>query len=251
MDSPSRSSGNTDIATLWRCCSLIPTPSPMFYIRLSARGERSSEVVKHECPPDPRYSHLAKVFGRFRCGSITLGAGRTCSATLLVREVLTCLRSSIHKLMALEVLDALRGVVHASRVFDPSRTCTGSCGVCCHQCGRLRQVCDQLADSYTDSRPRAFDESGDHRIGAHNALSTVDELREAATLLDVAEGRLCRRRCPPLTGPRGRSSPLRPVGCGSATLSDGHTPKSAPLVEASKRTGSLVHPTRLNHQRRD
>jgi hypothetical protein len=51
-------------------------------------------------------------------------------------------------------------------------------------------VCDQLADSYTDSRPRAFDESGDHRIGAHNALSTVDELREAATLLDVAEGRL-------------------------------------------------------------
>lgn len=51
-------------------------------------------------------------------------------------------------------------------------------------------MCDQLAGSYTDSRPRAFDESGDHRIGAHNALSTVDELREAATLLDVAESGL-------------------------------------------------------------
>lgn len=91
---------------------------------------------------------------------------------------------------AAEASEALRGLAHASRVFDnPADTYTVF-GDMVAGMRSLRQVLDQLATTHLAHRARAFDDNGDHTAGADSALTVADELHQAGTLLDQAYDRL-------------------------------------------------------------
>lgn len=91
---------------------------------------------------------------------------------------------------ALEALDALRGLVHASRAFDHPQDMFGVLGDLLSSVRSLRQVFGQLADGHTENRPRAFDRAGDHDAGSRDALTAAGELGEAGVLLDRVEDHL-------------------------------------------------------------
>src|SRR5699024_4043396 len=91
---------------------------------------------------------------------------------------------------AAEASEALRGLAHASRVFDdPADTYTVFGDMVAGMCS-LRQVLDQLATTHLSHRARAFDDNGNHTAGAQDALAAADELHQAGTLLDEAYDRL-------------------------------------------------------------
>lgn len=91
---------------------------------------------------------------------------------------------------AAEASEAMRGLAHASRVFDdPADTYTvfGDLTVTMRS---LRQVLDQLAATHLAHRDRAYHDDGDHLAGARSALAAADELHQAGTLLDQAHDHL-------------------------------------------------------------
>lgn len=107
---------------------------------------------------------------------------------------------------AVEALDALRGLVHASRVFDHPQDMYGVLSDLLSTVRSLRQVFGQLADGHTENRPRAFDRAGGHDAGSRDALTAACELREAGALLDRVEDHLAAA----LTSARGISSHATP-----------------------------------------
>ena len=91
---------------------------------------------------------------------------------------------------AAEASEALRGLAHASRVFDDPADTYTVFGDLVAGVRSLRQVLDQLATTHLNARDRAFDDDGDPVAGAASALAAADELHEAGTLLDQAYDRL-------------------------------------------------------------
>ncbi|WP_201791455.1 hypothetical protein [Aeromicrobium sp. PE09-221] len=91
---------------------------------------------------------------------------------------------------AAEASEALRGLAHASRVFEDPADTYRVFGDLVAGVRSLRQVLDQLATTHLDARDRAFDDDGSAAAGAASALAAADELHQAGTLLDQAYGRL-------------------------------------------------------------
>ncbi|MBL5973243.1 MAG: hypothetical protein D3X82_05590 [Candidatus Leucobacter sulfamidivorax] len=91
---------------------------------------------------------------------------------------------------AAEASEALRGLAHATRVFeDPADTCA-VLGDLLAGVRSLRQVLDQLATADVTNRVRAYDDAGDKSSGATSALAATAELRQAAALLDGVHDRV-------------------------------------------------------------
>ncbi|GAB3062534.1 MULTISPECIES: hypothetical protein [Micrococcales] len=91
---------------------------------------------------------------------------------------------------AAEASEALRGLAHASRVFDDPADTYRVFGDLVAGVRSLLQVLDQLASTHLGARDRAFDDDGDPTAGAASALAAADELHQAGTLLDQAYDRL-------------------------------------------------------------
>ncbi|WP_087014635.1 hypothetical protein [Leucobacter sp. 7(1)] len=91
---------------------------------------------------------------------------------------------------AAEASEALRGLAHATRVFeDPAETYT-VLGDLLAGVRSLRQVLDQLATAHVTNRVRAYDDAGDQNSGATSALAATAELQQAAALLDGVHDRV-------------------------------------------------------------
>ncbi|MGO3153465.1 MAG: hypothetical protein ACTIJJ_12735 [Galactobacter sp.] len=91
---------------------------------------------------------------------------------------------------AAEASEALRGLAHASRVFDEPADTYQVFGELASGLRSLRQVLDQLASAHLAHQERAHDDDGNHAAGIADALAAADELHMAGTLLDQAEDRL-------------------------------------------------------------
>lgn len=91
---------------------------------------------------------------------------------------------------AAEASEALRGLAHASRVFDDPADTYAVFGDVVAGLRSLRQVLDQLANTHLSHQGRAFDDNGNPTAGAAGALAAADELHQAGTLLDDAYDRL-------------------------------------------------------------
>lgn len=91
---------------------------------------------------------------------------------------------------AAEASEAMRGLAHASRVFDDPADIYTVFGDLTAVVRSLRQVFDQLANTHISHRDRAFDDGGDHFGGDRSTLAAVEELRQAGTLLDQAHDHL-------------------------------------------------------------
>ncbi|SMX93836.1 hypothetical protein [Brevibacterium casei] len=91
---------------------------------------------------------------------------------------------------AAEASEALRGLAHASRVFDDPADTYTVFGDLTAGLRSLRQVLDQLANAHLAHRERAFDDDGNPVAGAAEALAAADGLHQAGTLLDQAHDRL-------------------------------------------------------------
>jgi len=91
---------------------------------------------------------------------------------------------------AAEASEAMRGLAHASRVFDDPADTYTVFGDLVAGVRSLRQVLDQLASTHLDARDRAFDDDGSAAAGAASALAAADELHQAGTLLEQAHDRL-------------------------------------------------------------
>lgn len=91
---------------------------------------------------------------------------------------------------AAETSEALRGLAHASRVFDDPADTYPVVADLLAGLRSLRQVLDQLATTHLTHQARANDDDGDHHAGAASALAAADELHQAATFLDDAGSRL-------------------------------------------------------------
>ena len=85
---------------------------------------------------------------------------------------------------AAEASEAIRGLAHATRVFeDPADTYT-VLGDLLAGVRSLRQVLDQLATVHAGNHVRAYDDAGNQGAGARHALTAAARLRQAAVLLD-------------------------------------------------------------------
>ena len=91
---------------------------------------------------------------------------------------------------AAEASEALRGLAHASRVFDDPADTYTVFGDLVAGVRSMHQVLDQLASTHLNARDRAFDDDGNLAAGAASALAAADELHQAGTLLDQAYDRL-------------------------------------------------------------
>lgn len=91
---------------------------------------------------------------------------------------------------AAEASEALRGLAHASRVFEQPAQMYDVIGNLLAGARSLRQVLDQLATTHAAGQSRAFNDDGDPAAGARDALAAADELHQAATLIDAAHDRL-------------------------------------------------------------
>lgn len=91
---------------------------------------------------------------------------------------------------ATEASEALRGLAHASRVFDRPADMYGVIGDLASAMRSLHQVLGQLATAYETKTAFASTDSGDHEVGGRDALTAADELRHAARLLDASYDRL-------------------------------------------------------------
>ena len=91
---------------------------------------------------------------------------------------------------AAEASEALRGLAHASRVFDDPADTYQVFGDLVAGVRSLRQVLDQLANTHLTHRDRAHDDDGNHVAGSQNALAAADELHQAGILLDQVHDRL-------------------------------------------------------------
>lgn len=91
---------------------------------------------------------------------------------------------------AAEASEAMRGLAHASRVFDDPADTYTVFGDLTATMRSLRQVLDQLAATHLAHRDRAHHDDGDHLAGDRSALGAADELHQAGTLLDQAHDHL-------------------------------------------------------------
>lgn len=91
---------------------------------------------------------------------------------------------------AAEASAALRGLAHATRVFENPADTYSVLGDLLAGVRSLRQVLDQLTTAHTSNRLRAHDDAGNQPAGATFALSAAGELHHAATLLDGVHDRL-------------------------------------------------------------
>ena len=91
---------------------------------------------------------------------------------------------------AAEASEAMRGLAHASRVFDDPADTYTVFGDLTATMRSLRQVLDQLAATHLAHRDRAHHDDGDHLAGDRSALAAADELHRAGTLLDQAHDHL-------------------------------------------------------------
>ncbi|PRY63297.1 hypothetical protein BCF74_102130 [Knoellia remsis] len=91
---------------------------------------------------------------------------------------------------AAEASEAMRGLAHASRVFDQPADTYQVFGDLTATMRSLRQVLDQLASAHLAQRDRAHHDDGDHLAGDPSALAAADELHQAGTLLDQAHDHL-------------------------------------------------------------
>ncbi len=91
---------------------------------------------------------------------------------------------------ATEASEALRGLAHATRVFENPADTYAVLGDLLAGVRSLRQVLDQLATAHVTHRVRAHDDSGDQAAGATSALATTAELQQAAALVDAVHDRV-------------------------------------------------------------
>ncbi|MFX4273296.1 hypothetical protein ACQBAR_00705 [Propionibacteriaceae bacterium Y1685] len=91
---------------------------------------------------------------------------------------------------AAEASEAMRGLAHASRVFDDPADTYTVFGNLTATMRSLRQVLDQLAATHLAHRNRAHHDDGDQLAGDRSALAAADELHQAGTLLDQAHDHL-------------------------------------------------------------
>ena len=74
---------------------------------------------------------------------------------------------------AAEASEALRGLAHASRVFEDPADTYAVLGDLLAGVRSLRQVLDQLATAHLKHRVRAHDDAGDQTAGATDALAVA------------------------------------------------------------------------------
>ncbi|MDN5759786.1 MAG: hypothetical protein L0H59_14885 [Tomitella sp.] len=91
---------------------------------------------------------------------------------------------------AAEASEALRGLAHASRVFDDPSDTYQVFGDLVAGVRSLRQVLDQLANTHLIHRDRAHDDDGNPVAGSQSALAAAEELHQAGILLDQVHDRL-------------------------------------------------------------
>ena len=91
---------------------------------------------------------------------------------------------------AAEASEALRGLAHASRVFEDPADTYAVLGDLLAGVRSLRQALDQLATAHVTNRVRAHDDAGDQTAGATYALAATAELQQAAALLDGVHERV-------------------------------------------------------------
>ncbi|QBE48480.1 hypothetical protein [Leucobacter triazinivorans] len=85
---------------------------------------------------------------------------------------------------AAEASEALRGLAHATRVFEDPADTYAVLGDLLSGVRSLRQVLDQLATVHVSNQVRAYDDAGNQGAGASHALTAAADLRQAAALLD-------------------------------------------------------------------
>ncbi|WP_067243036.1 hypothetical protein [Microbacterium resistens] len=85
---------------------------------------------------------------------------------------------------AAEASEALRGLAHATRVFEDPADTYAVLGDLLAGVRSLRQVLDQLATAHASNQVRACDDDGNQAAGASHALTAAADLRHAAVLLD-------------------------------------------------------------------
>lgn len=85
---------------------------------------------------------------------------------------------------AAEASEALRGLAHATRVFEDPADTYAVLGDLLAGVRSLRQVLDQLATVHVSNQVRAYDDDGNQGVGASHALAAAADLRQAAALLD-------------------------------------------------------------------
>ena len=91
---------------------------------------------------------------------------------------------------AAEASEALRGLAHATRVFEDPADTYPVLGDLLAGVRSLRQVLDQLATAHVTNRVRAYDDAGDQSSGATYALAATAKLQQAAALLDGVHDRV-------------------------------------------------------------
>ncbi|HMN41479.1 MAG TPA: hypothetical protein PKE29_11590 [Phycisphaerales bacterium] len=91
---------------------------------------------------------------------------------------------------AAEASEALRGLAHATRVFDDPADTYAVLGDLLAGVRSLRQVLDQLATVHVSNQVRAYDDAGNQGAGASHALAAAADLRQAAVLLDGVHDQL-------------------------------------------------------------
>ena len=91
---------------------------------------------------------------------------------------------------AAEASEALRGLAHATRVFEDPADTYAVLGDLLAGVRSLRLVLDQLATTHLTNRVRAHDDAGDQTAGATDALAATAELQQAAALLDGVHDRV-------------------------------------------------------------
>ena len=115
---------------------------------------------------------------------------------------------------AAEASEALRGLAHATRVFEDPADTYAVLGDLLAGVRSLRQVLDQLASAHVRNQVRAYDDAGNQGAGASHALAAAADLRHAAVLLDGVHdqvdaamgvsGRIAWRPAPSTPAPPGR-----------------------------------------------
>ena len=91
---------------------------------------------------------------------------------------------------ATEASEALRGLAHATRVFEDPADTYAVLGDLLAGVRSLAQAVNQLATAHVTHRVRAHDDAGDQAAGATNALTATAELQQAAALLDAVHDRV-------------------------------------------------------------
>lgn len=91
---------------------------------------------------------------------------------------------------AAEASEALRGLAHASGVFDRPADMYRVLGDLSASIRHLHQIVEQIAANHETKIPYAFDDAGSHETGVRYALDAAEQLHRAARLLDQSYDQL-------------------------------------------------------------